>query len=130
MDPRAFEIVAACGFDSGCAITGDARTAMPMAVSTTFKLVFIIGLICFVAPAAYVATMLRCTKTSVCHENVRGRYPVYVDFMRLSTTSTRRYLPLGILLNRARIFALHCDLLIRFRAVSFARLQRDACDRF
>jgi len=41
MDPRALEIVAAWGFESGCAMTGDARTAMPMAVTMTFKLVFI-----------------------------------------------------------------------------------------
>jgi hypothetical protein len=49
-DPRALEIADRCGFDSGCAMTGDAKTAMPAAATITFKLVFIISLKCFLSP--------------------------------------------------------------------------------
>jgi hypothetical protein len=46
-EPRAFETLACseCEFAPFCAMTGEARTAMPMAVMITFKLIFIVDLI-------------------------------------------------------------------------------------
>jgi hypothetical protein len=45
-DPRAFEMLAETReFEVVCAMTGEARTAMPMAVMITFRLVFIVDLI-------------------------------------------------------------------------------------
>jgi hypothetical protein len=89
-------------------MTGDARTAMPMAVRSTLTLVFIIGLTGFSAiyrpHAPYVASPLRRTKTLPVTKLCGAGYRVYVDLMRLGAACAGGYLTIGILINHGAIF--------------------------
>jgi hypothetical protein len=58
--------------DSGCAITGDARSPMPIAVMTTFRLVFILDSDQFSSPPRWgFSACLVPHKAAAAHEFVR-----------------------------------------------------------